>query len=814
MVRSARSSAVARGTRRSIGCSPRRCGRSARRRAACRCCPRSAGSTRARSGPGRRLVAGGGRPSRVAAAVLEEGRRLGPPTARPPPEVRRDALPRRGRRRRPPRRARSGLADPNRQVPTWVCRHDPPEDVSGRSSRSTSTAVAPSIPGSQARDHHGGRIRECHEHALPRSDARRAEFEGHARIRPARSRYVSRTVARRDRRGVRRRLLRGEPRAGTISARRRRGSTLAIDDQMRVPPVGLGAVDPGGSAHRPDRIPAADETDRLRWSRGLMFSRSVLDISPAEVAERAQAHIREEVLGDLRRRGAVVAMSGGIDSSVVAALCARALGPERVARAVMPERDSSERRAAPRPLLAEQLGIEHVVEDIAPRSTALGCYERQPRRSGRSFPSTATAGAASSCCRRSSTASGSTSSQLTVAEPGRRRAHVAHAARRVPADRRRHQLQAADPQDDRVLPRRPAELRRRRHAEPARVRPGLLREAGRRRRRLQADRAPLQDPGLRAGRVPGRARGDPARPPTTDTFSLPQTQEEFYFALPYEQMDLCLWAHDHGVPAGEVGGRRSGSRASRSSGSTATSRPSAGRRRYCTTPAARRADARGAPEPMCGIAGIVAPGDADAAARRAKPRARWSARSRHRGPDEFGIYRDRRAGARARPAVDHRPRDRPAADVQRGRHALARVQRRDLQLRRAARRAGRAGHRFRTGATPRSSSTPASSGATTPSRASTASSPSPCGTPPTALVLARDRLGVRPLYLCEHGGRLWFASEVKAHLRRRSVDLPRAFDPVGLAQTFTFWTTSRRRRCSRASPSWSPGTSGPSREPA
>jgi NAD+ synthase len=42
------------------------------------------------------------------------------------------------------------------------------------------------------------------------------------------------------------------------------------------------------------------------------------------------------------------------------------------------------------------------------------------------------------------------------------------------------------------------------------------------------------------------------RPPTTDTFSLPQTQEEFYFALPYAQMDLCLYGRNHNVPAGEV----------------------------------------------------------------------------------------------------------------------------------------------------------------------------------------------------------------------------------------------------------------------
>ena len=55
------------------------------------------------------------------------------------------------------------------------------------------------------------------------------------------------------------------------------------------------------------------------------------------------------------------------------------------------------------------------------------------------------------------------------------------------------------------------------------------------------------------------------------------------------------------------------------------------------------------------------------------------------------------------------------------------------------------------------------------------------------LVLARDPLGVRPLYLCEHGGRLLFASEVKA-IFAADPSIPRAFDPVGLAETFTFWT--------------------------
>ena len=39
------------------------------------------------------------------------------------------------------------------------------------------------------------------------------------------------------------------------------------------------------------------------------------------------------------------------------------------------------------------------------------------------------------------------------------------------------------------------------------------------------------------------------RRPTTDTWSLPQTQDEFYFSLPYDRMDLCLYAHGNGVSA-------------------------------------------------------------------------------------------------------------------------------------------------------------------------------------------------------------------------------------------------------------------------
>ena len=95
------------------------------------------------------------------------------------------------------------------------------------------------------------------------------------------------------------------------------------------------------------------------------LSPAVLSIDPAETASRIEASIRDIVQRQLRRRGVVVALSGGIDSSVVGVLAARALGPERVVGLLMPEADSSpdSRRLAEG--LTRAFNIRSVVEDIS-----------------------------------------------------------------------------------------------------------------------------------------------------------------------------------------------------------------------------------------------------------------------------------------------------------------------------------------------------------------------------------------------------------------------------------------------------------------
>ena len=104
------------------------------------------------------------------------------------------------------------------------------------------------------------------------------------------------------------------------------------------------------------------------------LSPAVLELdAEAEVAVIA-ARLRQALAGELHRRGLVVAISGGIDSSVSAALAVEAVGPERVFGLLLPERDSSSASLERGLLLVRHLGIRHVVQDISPVLEAIGCY--------------------------------------------------------------------------------------------------------------------------------------------------------------------------------------------------------------------------------------------------------------------------------------------------------------------------------------------------------------------------------------------------------------------------------------------------------
>jgi NAD+ synthase len=284
-----------------------------------------------------------------------------------------------------------------------------------------------------------------------------------------------------------------------------------------------------------------------------MFSRDILRIDAPRVGEESASAIREQVLGTLRRRGAVVGVSGGIDSSVVAALCTRALGPDRVLALSMPERDSSGDALRLGKLLAEHLGVRHVVEDIAPALAGLGCYARQLEAIRTVFPEYGEGWRCKLTLPSLLDRDRLNITLLTVADPqGNER------SARMPLAAYLQMVAATN------FKQRARKMMEYYHADrlnyavagtPNRLEydQGFFVKQG----DGAADFKPIAH--LYKTQVYALAEhlGIPEeirrRPPTTDTFSLSQTQEEFYFALPYADMDLCLWAYDHGTPAAEVG---------------------------------------------------------------------------------------------------------------------------------------------------------------------------------------------------------------------------------------------------------------------
>jgi NAD+ synthase len=102
-----------------------------------------------------------------------------------------------------------------------------------------------------------------------------------------------------------------------------------------------------------------------------------LRIEPEATTRELTAFIRQAV-EDFRREGAIIGLSGGIDSAVVATLAARALGPEQVLGLILPERDSApeSRRLARK--LARQLGIRHKTVGVTPLLALLGVYWQVP----------------------------------------------------------------------------------------------------------------------------------------------------------------------------------------------------------------------------------------------------------------------------------------------------------------------------------------------------------------------------------------------------------------------------------------------------
>ncbi len=271
---------------------------------------------------------------------------------------------------------------------------------------------------------------------------------------------------------------------------------------------------------------------------------------------RIAATLRHQVVDLLRRRGAVVALSGGVDSSVCAALAVRALGRARVHGLLMPERDSDPASLDLARGLAERLGIAWQVEDITAILDAAGCYRRRNDAIRTVVPDFGDDWA----CK--------------IVLPGDRlesdRLNVYYLAVRPPGGTVRT-VRLSAPAYLAIVAATNFKQRTRKmleyhHADrlhyavigtPNRLEydQGFFVKGG----DGLADAKPIahlyKTQVYQLAAHLGVGEAITARVPTTDTYSLPQTQEEFYFALPARTMDLVLHARSAGLAAGDAAAR-------------------------------------------------------------------------------------------------------------------------------------------------------------------------------------------------------------------------------------------------------------------
>ena len=273
--------------------------------------------------------------------------------------------------------------------------------------------------------------------------------------------------------------------------------------------------------------------------------------TPVEV-ERICASIRQIVSAKLKRQGVIVALSGGIDSSTVAALCVRALGAEKIFGLQMPERHSSDDTLDLSGLVAEHFGIRTHHEDISPILEAVGCYKKQEEAYRQIIPEYG---------------------------PGWKAKIVLPSV--LAGDKLRlFSLVALSPEGNEVRKRlnlkaylgivaatnfkqRVRKMLEYYHADrlnyavagtPNRLEydQGFFVKLG----DGAADLKPIahlyKTQVYQLAEYLGVPEEIRSRPPTTDTYSLPQSQEEFFFSLSYEKMDLCLYGKNHNLPDAEV----------------------------------------------------------------------------------------------------------------------------------------------------------------------------------------------------------------------------------------------------------------------
>lgn len=281
------------------------------------------------------------------------------------------------------------------------------------------------------------------------------------------------------------------------------------------------------------------------------FSAQTLKIDLDAEVKRIGNAMRTQ-LRNMRKRGVVLGLSGGIDSSASVALAATALGAKNVFCVFMPENDSDPESLRLGRMVAETFGVETMVEDIGPALKAMGCYERRDAFIRELVPEYGDGWASKIVIANSVESDSFNFSSLVVQDPSgaQQKLRMPHsvylgivaATNMKQRTRKQVEYYHADRLNFAVL------------GTPNRLEydQGFFVKNGDGAADLKAIAHLYKSQVYDVARHLGVPEEILRRPPTTDTFSLAQTQEEFYFSLPYDRMDLCLYGLNHGIAAEEV----------------------------------------------------------------------------------------------------------------------------------------------------------------------------------------------------------------------------------------------------------------------
>jgi NAD+ synthase len=287
----------------------------------------------------------------------------------------------------------------------------------------------------------------------------------------------------------------------------------------------------------------------------MRFNKNILSIDPVAETDRIVAALRDKVHKVLRRQGAVVGVSGGIDSAVVFALCVQAFGADRVVPVLLPDKDSdplSEKLARE---LTRQHGVEPILENVTGALEGFGCYRRRDEAIRRVFPEyDPVLGYKAKIVLPNDLLEKNTLNtfSLTIVTPG-------GAERTAPLPVREFmQIVAASNFKQRT---RMATLYY--HAE---LRNYAVIGTANKNEHDQGFFVKYGDAGVdikaighlyktqvyQLARHLNIPQAIQERTPTSDTYSAACTQEEFFFRLPFKLMDLLWFAQEHNIPPAEV----------------------------------------------------------------------------------------------------------------------------------------------------------------------------------------------------------------------------------------------------------------------